>query len=704
VNDEALLTRALIEHEDFVRSLARSLVRDEHAADDLSQDTWLAFLNRPPAPGSLRGWLATVTRNHARNAARESARRARREERVARSEVDDSESALRERLALQQRIVAAVMSLKEPYRGVILLAYHEGLSAADIARRRDVPAGTVRAQVSRGLAMMRESLDREQGGDRAAWSAGLFSWIAQAKPSEPVASVLLLTGALVLVPALGLGAWLMNESKPEPMALTAADGGARAEPLHFDALADAQDSSTRRPASASQQPGDDFEAFLRNASLTELKQFAQQMQVVLRERYLTLDAALLAARPDLVEIGARTTRLWQAGALGARMNNRIGLQGAGAFLSFVDGSQDFEHSPDLMFDGSFFAGFYRATVGHIASAGPSQLSKAGRVKPAAIDAEAWQVLWDPSDASVQSIPDSFRSRLHALKRGRDGGVTPAVGHVCFVRSIAPGEHDLLAAFEVLAKDENSTTIAWKVLERFEIPVRTNPVVERETLMPVPSAEMTALSTEALEARYEMLARVAEERILAVPATLDPALERYRSQPDGGLARIAERGMWSAVLRVDGAGAYWSFTERSHDYHGGLRDGAQLQLEQGRFSSGSPGRDVGYVVGLGPIPLDAISVRGVFGLDPALQKEVDSVLGLELAHSKDSSLGATTSEPERTFPFQKHRVAAAKLGDSYLVRSVLPGCPEVLVAFQVVDRDEAALTIAWKILRQAPAPR
>src|SRR5262249_51648665 len=78
----------------------------------------------------------------------------------------------------------AVLALREPYQSVIVLAYYEGLSAADIARRRNVPAGTVRAQLSRAFELLRATLDAETDGGRSAWSAALAGL---GSPSRPAA-------------------------------------------------------------------------------------------------------------------------------------------------------------------------------------------------------------------------------------------------------------------------------------------------------------------------------------------------------------------------------------------------------------------------------------------------------------------------------------------------------------------------------------
>ncbi|HKB17191.1 MAG TPA: sigma-70 family RNA polymerase sigma factor, partial [Planctomycetota bacterium] len=125
----------LLTHGDFVRALARSLL-DEHRAEDVVQQTWVAALERPPrAPGRLRAWLAIVARNFAARAARSEDRRARREEAAARPERVPSTAELFEREAARRRVVEAVVALAEPYRACVLLRYFENLPPREIAGR-----------------------------------------------------------------------------------------------------------------------------------------------------------------------------------------------------------------------------------------------------------------------------------------------------------------------------------------------------------------------------------------------------------------------------------------------------------------------------------------------------------------------------------------------------------------------------------------
>jgi RNA polymerase sigma-70 factor (ECF subfamily) len=78
---------ALLAHHSFLVSLARSLVGDEHAAEDAVQETWVRALERPPRSASgARAWLARVTASRARNSIRGASRRRAREARGARAE------------------------------------------------------------------------------------------------------------------------------------------------------------------------------------------------------------------------------------------------------------------------------------------------------------------------------------------------------------------------------------------------------------------------------------------------------------------------------------------------------------------------------------------------------------------------------------------------------------------------------------------
>src|SRR5687768_14406045 len=73
----------LLRHRAWVRSLARRLVQDQAAVDDLVQDAWLAALEAgPSAPARARAWLGGVLRNLARQRHRSASLRSSSEQRA----------------------------------------------------------------------------------------------------------------------------------------------------------------------------------------------------------------------------------------------------------------------------------------------------------------------------------------------------------------------------------------------------------------------------------------------------------------------------------------------------------------------------------------------------------------------------------------------------------------------------------------------
>lgn len=188
---ESLLSQeslsALLQHSQWVRRLAGSLVRDDALADDLTQETWAAALAHPPTPGlPVRPWLAQVLRNLVRMRFRGDRRRQGRETRAGEESVAagghlDSPEQLVARVDLQRLLSEQVLALPEPFRTTLLLRYYEGLSAAEIAERQEVPAGTVRWRLKTGLDKLRAALDRTHGGERQAWLS-LVAPLAVAPP------------------------------------------------------------------------------------------------------------------------------------------------------------------------------------------------------------------------------------------------------------------------------------------------------------------------------------------------------------------------------------------------------------------------------------------------------------------------------------------------------------------------------------------
>ena len=63
-SQEVTRLEQLLAEERWVRSLALHLLEDEHLAEDIVQQTFVAWLRRPPDdPARTRPWLRQVVRN-----------------------------------------------------------------------------------------------------------------------------------------------------------------------------------------------------------------------------------------------------------------------------------------------------------------------------------------------------------------------------------------------------------------------------------------------------------------------------------------------------------------------------------------------------------------------------------------------------------------------------------------------------------------
>lgn len=200
----ALEPEELLAHADFMRTLALNLVMDEHSAEDVSQQSWLASLERsPPAGTPIRAWLSRVTWNLAVKLIRGESRRWKRERAAALPDRVPSAEEVAAREETRRRVVDAVMALDEPYRAVILLRFYEDLPPRDIARSLEVPVETVRTRLKRGLSKLRRRLDEENNQNRRKWCLALapVAGLKMAQPSAGAAA----SGSLVLGAKIKIG-------------------------------------------------------------------------------------------------------------------------------------------------------------------------------------------------------------------------------------------------------------------------------------------------------------------------------------------------------------------------------------------------------------------------------------------------------------------------------------------------------------------
>jgi RNA polymerase sigma-70 factor, ECF subfamily len=157
---EALYDR----HAGQALALARRIVSDGDAAEEVVQDAFLALWRRSAtydtAAGRVRPWLLSIVRNRAIDEIR-SAKRRRGMASLDEAWMKPSDSDVFRDVARgleRERIIQALAELPPEQRDVIDKAYFEGLTYAEVAERGSIPLGTVKSRARLGLGRLRELL------------------------------------------------------------------------------------------------------------------------------------------------------------------------------------------------------------------------------------------------------------------------------------------------------------------------------------------------------------------------------------------------------------------------------------------------------------------------------------------------------------------------------------------------------------------
>ena len=143
----------------WVLGLAFRILQDEDEAEEVVADAFAQVWRRVDKHESERGplvpWILAIARNRALDALRRRRRwwrKAQRWERAQSAEQGaEAGPALHEASVpgwpLHREVHAALAALPEEQRRVVLLAYFEGLTHSEIARRLDQPLGTVKTRL-----------------------------------------------------------------------------------------------------------------------------------------------------------------------------------------------------------------------------------------------------------------------------------------------------------------------------------------------------------------------------------------------------------------------------------------------------------------------------------------------------------------------------------------------------------------------------
>ena len=143
--------------------VANAILRDRDAAADALQDAFLRISERAGQFDASRGeasaWLAGIVRHAALDLARKRGRELPSDD-PALGDIPVAPEALDAVAASAEgrRLRDCLAALDEKNRRGILLAFVHGLSHAQVAARLELPLGTVKAWIRRGLLQLRECL------------------------------------------------------------------------------------------------------------------------------------------------------------------------------------------------------------------------------------------------------------------------------------------------------------------------------------------------------------------------------------------------------------------------------------------------------------------------------------------------------------------------------------------------------------------
>ena len=175
-------------HQDRVYSIALRMLGDPRDAEEAAQDTFVRAYRALAGYDAarirelrLRAWLATIVLNLCRTRiGKRVPLRQRTASRWTRHRPVDgpgSSDATRPgrghgpRAAATETWAALLLTLPPAYRSAVVLRHVDGLSYPDVAIALDRPEGTVKAQVHRGLALLRTAFEAAERREREEMTA-----------------------------------------------------------------------------------------------------------------------------------------------------------------------------------------------------------------------------------------------------------------------------------------------------------------------------------------------------------------------------------------------------------------------------------------------------------------------------------------------------------------------------------------------------
>lgn len=146
----------------FVFGLATTVLRDRQIAEEVAQEVYVTIWKKAAsynkAKGNPMAWIGAIARNRAIDRLR--AERARGFIDFTDEVPDLADDSLSAEMAADAIAVRRVIDgLRPEFRKALLLSYFNGYTNAELAEVLDVPIGTAKSWVRRGLAAVKEALE-----------------------------------------------------------------------------------------------------------------------------------------------------------------------------------------------------------------------------------------------------------------------------------------------------------------------------------------------------------------------------------------------------------------------------------------------------------------------------------------------------------------------------------------------------------------